>query len=189
MRSTRRVLLAATIGVAASAGGRTAGAANAQEIDAEVDNALRRLLETNPAAAALAKEAKGILVFPSIIKGGFIVGGLYGEGAMRQAGKTTGYYSTAAASYGLQAGAQTFSYALFFMTDAALHHLDGSAGVKGGWELGVGPSIVVADEGLAGKLSTTTAREGVYAFIFGQKGLMAGIGIEGSKITRITPSA
>jgi lipid-binding SYLF domain-containing protein len=98
-------------------------------------------------------------------------------------GRTVAYYNTVAASYGLQAGVQSFSYALFFMTDDALKYLDKSEG----WEVGVGPSIVVVDAGAAKSLTTTTAKSDVYAFIFDQKGLMAGLGLQGSKITKINP--
>ena len=160
---------------------RPAAAATAAEIDRGVDAALQALYERTPSARVLDEQAKGILVFPNIVKAGFIVGGQYGQGALRRDGRTAGYYSTAAASYGLQAGAQAFGYALFFMTDEALAYLDRS----GGWELGVGPSIVVLDAGAAKALTTTTAQSDVYAFIFGQRGLMAGIGLQGSKISRI----
>ena len=160
---------------------QVAYAASAAEIDRDVDSALLKLYEKTPAAKELAKVAKGILVFPSIIKGGFIVGGQYGEGALRMGGKTEGYYNTAAASYGLQAGAQSFGYALFFITDKALEYLKKSEG----WEIGVGPSVVIVDEGVAKSLTTTTAKSDIYAFFFDQKGLMAGIGLQGSKITKI----
>ena len=156
---------------------------SAKQIDRDVDAALQKLYAQTPAAKELSKIAKGILVFPSIIKGGLIVGGQYGEGALRKGGKTAGYYNTVAASYGLQAGAQKFGYALFFTDEAALKYLDKSEG----WEVGVGPTVVVVDEGAARSLSTTTAKEAIYAFFFDQKGLMAGIGIQGSKITKITP--
>jgi len=156
-------------------------AASAAEIDRDVDSSLMKLYEKTPAARELAKVAKGILVFPSIIKGGFIIGGQYGEGALRMDGKTAGYYSTAAASYGLQAGAQSFGYALFFITDKALDYLKKSEG----WEIGVGPSVVIVDEGIARSLSTTTAKSDIYAFFFDQKGLMAGLGLQGSKITKL----
>ncbi len=126
---------------------------------------------------------KGILVFPHVIKGGLIVGGQYGEGALRVGGKTTGYFNTVSASYGLQAGAQSFGYALFFVDEASLQYLQKSEG----WEIGVGPNVVVVDKGAARSLSTTTAKSGIYAFFFQQKGLMAGLGLQGSKITRITP--
>jgi lipid-binding SYLF domain-containing protein len=98
-------------------------------------------------------------------------------------GKTVGYYNTVAASYGLQAGAQSFGYAMFFMTDEALDYLKSSDG----WEVGIGPSVVVVDEGVARTLTTTTGKDNIYAFIFNQEGLMAGLGIQGSKISNITP--
>ena len=97
-------------------------------------------------------------------------------------GKPVAYYKTISASYGLQAGIQKYSYALFFMTDSAAEYLDKSKG----WELGVGPSIVIVDEGVARGLSTTTAKSDIYAFFFSQKGLMAGLGLQGTKITKIS---
>lgn len=161
----------------------SANAATAAEIDRDVDSALLKLYEKTPAAKELSKVANGILVFPRVIKGGFIIGGQHGEGALRQRGKTVGYYSTAAVSYGLQAGAQSFGYALFFITGKSLDYLKKSEG----WEIGVGPSIVIVDEGVARSLTTTTAKDDIYAFFFDQKGLMAGLGLQGSKITKITP--
>jgi lipid-binding SYLF domain-containing protein len=160
---------------------QTACADTAAEIDRDVDASLDKLYSREPAAKALAAEAKGILVFPGIVKGGLIIGGQYGEGALRVKGKTAGYYKSVAASYGLQAGVQKFGYALFLMTDSALAYLEKSAG----WEIGVGPSIVVVDEGIAKSLTTTTAKSDIYAFFFDQKGLMAGIGLQGTKITKI----
>ena len=156
-------------------------AASAAELNREAAAALKQLYDSEPAAKELAAKAKGVLVFPSILKAGFIVGGQYGEGALRKHDRTVAYYNTVAASYGLQAGAQSFGYALFFMTDSALKYLDKS----GGWEIGTGPSIVIVDEGKAGALTTTTAQADVYAFFFDQQGLMAGLGLQGSKISRI----
>ena len=156
---------------------------DATQIDRDVDSALKKLYKAAPEAELFRKEARGILVFPDIVKGGFIVGAYYGKGALRKSGETVGYYDTMAASYGLQAGVQTFGYVLFFMNDEALAYLDKSDG----WEVGVGPSIVVMDKGTAKSATTTTGRSDVYAFIFGQKGLMAGLGLQGSKITRIHP--
>jgi lipid-binding SYLF domain-containing protein len=158
-------------------------AASAREISSSARAALSRLYASNPTAKTLGQKAKGILVFPSILKAGFIVGGQGGDGAMFKGGKTVGYYRTAAASYGLQAGAQKFGYALFFMTDSALSYLDKS----GGWEVGSGPSLVLVDEGFGKSISSTTLTQDVYAYIFNQKGLMGGLGIQGSKITRIHP--
>jgi lipid-binding SYLF domain-containing protein len=158
-------------------------AGSAAEIDRDVDAALQMLYESTPAAKELSKVAKGILVYPDIIKGGLIVGGQYGEGALRVDDKTVGYYNSVAASYGLQVGVQKFGYALFFINQSALDHLKKSKG----WEIGVGPSIVVVDAGLAKSLTTTTAKDDIYAFFFHQKGLMAGMGLQGSKISRIAP--
>ena len=159
------------------------GSAEAALIDREVSLALNKLLETSPEAEIVRKEAKGILVFPSIVKGGFMIGAQYGKGALRKDGSTVGYYSSMAASYGLQAGVQSFGYVMFFMNEKSLEYLDGSEG----WEVGVGPSIVVMDKGMGKSLTTTTGRSDVYAFIFDQQGLMAGLGLQGSKNTRIHP--
>ncbi|MDD5759500.1 MAG: twin-arginine translocation pathway signal protein [Desulfobulbaceae bacterium] len=158
-------------------------AETAVQIRQNVNSALKNLYAASPTAKELSKVAKAILVFPSIVKGGLIIGGQYGEGALVEKGKISGYFNSVAASYGLQAGLQKFGYALFLMDDDAIRYLDKSEG----WELGVGPNIVVVDEGVARNLSTTTAKEGIYAFFFSQKGLMAGIGLQGSKITRIQP--
>ena len=160
-----------------------AASQNAAQLDRDVDNAIQKLYTVSAAAKQLSKTAKGMLVFPDVVKAGLLVGGQYGKGALRIGGETTGYYSTAAASYGLQAGAQSFGYAMFFMKDEALKYVKESDG----WEVGVGPSVVVVDEGLAKSLTTTTAKDDVYVFFFGQTGLMVGLGIQGSKITKIDP--
>ncbi len=161
----------------------TVFAATAAEIDKQVKQALEELYKVSPAAQKLAKEAKGILAFPKVYKAGFLAGGQYGEGALVVSGKTMGYYKTIAASFGLQAGAQSFGYPLFFMTDKALSYLASSKG----WEIGVGPSIVVVNKGIAKSLTTTTAKADIYAFFFSQKGPMAGMGLQGTKITPFTP--
>jgi lipid-binding SYLF domain-containing protein len=156
-------------------------APSASEIDRSVSAALNNLYSTNAAAPALGAKAKAILVFPDIRKGAFLIGAQYGYGALRMHGSTAGYYRTAAASYGFQAGVKTFGYALFFMTNSALSYLNQS----GGWAIGTGPSLVVVDQGMARSLTTTSLRSDVYAFVFDQRGLMGGIGIEGSKITKV----
>ncbi len=179
----RWILVVALIITMYQLGAGSALAATAVEIDRDVDAALKNLYKTTPVAAKLSKEAVAILVFPSVTKAGFLVGGQYGNGALRKGNASIGYYNTTAASYGLQAGAQKFGYAMFFMKDAALEYLDKS----GGFEVGVGPSVVVVDAGKAKTLTTSTARDDIYAFIFGQKGLMAGLGLQGSKITKIKP--
>lgn len=157
--------------------------ASASEINRGAIESLTTLYRNTPGAKALADKAVAVLVFPSIVKGGFIIAGQFGDGALRTRGKTVAYYRSLAASYGFQAGVQAFGYVLFFMDDASLQYLSNSAG----WELGTGPSLVVLDTGFGKNLSTTTLQKGVYAFIFDQKGLMGGVGIQGSKITRINP--
>lgn len=164
-------------------GEKTANTVDAAQIDRDVDAALAKLYENTPSAKLLASRAKGILVFPNIIKAGFIGGAQYGKGALRKRGQTVGYYNIVAGSFGLQAGVQSFDYALFFMNDGALANLDRNEG----FEIGLGPTIAILDAGAAENLSTTTLKDDVYAFIFGQRGLMAGINLEGSKITRINP--
>ena len=160
-------------------------APSASEIDQKVTSALSSLYANNPKAKELGAKAKGILVFPDITKGAFLIGAQFGYGALRKGGRTVGYYRTGAASYGFQAGVKQFGYALFFMTNSALDYLNQS----GGWAIGSGPSIVVLDQGAASSLSTTSIRSDVYAFVFNQQGLMGGMGLEGSKITQITPSS
>ena len=164
------------------AGPNHAVAASASEINRDAANALQKLYAKSSLAKALSEQAKTILVFPGITKAGFIVGGQYGEGVLLKGGKAIAYYNTVSASYGLQAGIQKYGYVLFFMTDSAQGYLDRSDG----WELGVGPSIVVVDVGAATGLSTTTAKSDIYAFFFDQKGLMAGLGLQGTKVTKIS---
>jgi len=160
---------------------RSSQAESAAELNRGAKAALQKLYTKSPSARSLGEKATAILVFPSITKGGFIVGGQFGEGALMKDGKTIGYYNTVSVSYGLQAGVQKYGYALFFMTDSALEYLNKSDG----WELGTGPSIVIVDVGAAGGISTTTAKSDVYAFFFDQKGLMAGLGLQGTKITKM----
>ena len=160
-----------------------ADAASASKINREADAALRKLYDTEAKARELSRSARAILIFPKIIKAGLVVGGQSGDGVLRVGGKTSGYYNISAASYGLQAGVQTFSYALFFMTESALDYLNKSDG----WQIGTGPSVVLVDKGIARGLTSTTVTQDVYSFAFGQRGLMAGLGLEGSKITRIRP--
>lgn len=158
-------------------------AASTAEIDQAADTALRSLYDQYPQARELAAGSTGVLIFPEIVKGGLIIGGQYGDGVLRRGGRSAGYYETVSASYGLQIGAQSFGYALIFRSAEALSWLERSDG----WEIGVGPSVVLVDEGVASTLTTTTAQEDIYAFIFDQSGLMAGLGLQGSKITRIEP--
>ena len=159
-------------------------AASKATIDRDAKATLDKLYTNNPGAKALGDKSVGVLVFPSIVKGGFIIAGQFGDGALRKNGKSVAYYRSLAASYGFQAGAQAFGYVLFFMDEDSLRYLDNSAG----FELGTGPSLVVLDSGFGKNFSTTTLQKGIYAFIFNQKGLMGGVGIQGTKITKINPN-
>lgn len=160
-----------------------ARAASAEQIDAKVDLAYAQLLADSPTAQALDQRAVAVLIFPDIVKGGFGIGGQFGQGALRQAGATVGYYSIASASFGFQIGAQAYGQAIFFMTPQALDYLERS----GGFEIGADANLAVATVGVGADVSSTTLQDPIVAVVFGQKGLMAGVTVEGSKITRITP--
>ena len=180
VKTATRMALVATVACLPFAT-RPACAASARGLELDGKAALQNLYAAQPSARLLASKAKAILVFPSILKAGFMFGGQIGEGVRLEKNRVTGYYSSVAASYGFQAGLQTFGYALFFMDRDALRQLDATRG----FELGVGPSVVIVDQGLGKSLTTNTLTSDVYAFIFDQRGLMAGVGIQGSKITRI----
>ena len=174
------VLLLVAIGVSSTAPLAVAG--SRRELARDAARALQTLSAKNTAARLLGQKARAVLVFPNIVKAGFMFGGQVGDGALLKNGRAVGYYNSLAGSYGFQAGIQTFGYALFFMNESALSYLDKS----GGWEIGVGPSIVVVDEGMGKSITSTTVTHDVYAFIFDQRGLMAGMGIQGSKITKLS---
>jgi len=180
---TLGILSILTIAMHLAAPPSVARADSATEINQEVSAALRDLYATTPQAKELGRKARGILVFPNIVKAGFIFGGQIGDGALRKGRHTAGYYRTTGASYGLQAGIQEYGYALFFMTESALKYLDETEG----FELGTGPSLVILDQGMAASFNTNTLRDDVYGFIFNQTGLMGGIGLQGTKVTRINP--
>jgi len=179
-RISRWLLIALAVALLAPAG---AIAADRSALERSARSAYQKLVAKVPAAKALSSNAVAVLVFPKITKAGLIVGGQYGDGVLFKGGTVAGYYNTAGASYGLQAGAQRYGYAMFFMNDKALNALTANEG----FEVGVGPSVVVVDQGMGKSLTTTTANDDIYAFIFSQKGLMAGIGVQGNKITRLQP--
>jgi lipid-binding SYLF domain-containing protein len=156
-------------------------ASRAEDINKHADEALEVLFRTNPVAADIAKQSRAVLVFPSIVKAGLVFGGAYGEGELKRGRLILNYYNSFSASWGLQIGAQAYGYAVFLMNEKALEYIDRSEG----WEIGVGPTVVIVSEGVAKNLSTTTLKDDAYAFIFDQEGLMAGISIEGSKISKI----
>ena len=159
------------------------GKTEAAEIAGESQAALKQLYASVPLAKELGPKAHAILVFPEVTKAGLGIGGQYGEGALLKGGKAVAYYKTTGASFGLQAGAQKYGYAMLFMNAKALEQLDKADG----FEVGVGPSVVLMDEGMAKTTTTTTLKDDIYAVVFGQKGLMAGLGIQGNKIKKITP--
>ncbi|WP_166364918.1 YSC84-related protein [Pseudomonas akapageensis] len=159
----------------------SASAATAADLDKDAKQALQLLYKTHPTAETMGRNAKAILVFPNVVKAGLVFGGSYGEGELLVGNKVESYYNTVSGSWGLQAGAQSYSYVVFLMNDKALKYLRESRG----WEVGVGPTIVLVDEGAAKNLSSTTMKDDAYAFVFGQQGLMAGVSLEGTKISPI----
>ena len=179
----RKALIGAIMSVWFTLAAHSALAKDAAEISKDSQAALQALYAKVPKAKELGGKALAVLVFPSVIKAGLGVGGQYGDGALIKGGKTVGYYNTSGASVGLQAGAQKYGYALFFMNANALQQIDKADG----FDIGVGPTVVVMDEGMAKSMTTTTMKDDIYAFIFDQKGLMAGFGLQGNKITKINP--
>ncbi|HEY5237113.1 MAG TPA: YSC84-related protein [Rhizomicrobium sp.] len=186
MANTRQMFLA--LGLAAMgalpvsiAAGGSANAATTQDLDRDSDQALQMLYRTNPLAEEISRKARAILVFPNIVKAGFVFGGAYGEGELKQGSKIDGYYNSFTGSWGLQAGAQSYGYVVFLMNKRAVDYIHRTQG----WEIGVGPTVVIVDQGVAKNLSTSTLKDDAYGFIFDQQGLMAGVSIEGTKISRI----
>ena len=159
------------------------GKTEAAELTRESQAALQQLYTAAPLAKQLGTKALAILVFPEVSKAGLGIGGQYGEGTLLKKGTAAAYYKTTGASFGLQAGAQKYGYAMLLMNAKALEQLNNAKG----FEVGVGPSVVLVDEGMAKTATTSTLKEDIYAFVFGQKGLMAGLGLQGSKIAKITP--
>lgn len=180
-RNILKALLATTAAVLLGSIGTAAFAATSEDLDRDAAQTLQTLYKVSPAAEAISHRAKAILVFPNIIKAGLVFGGSYGEGVLMEGGKVNGYYNSVSASWGWQAGAQSYAYVVFLMNDKGVSYLQKSKG----WEIGVGPSVVVVDSGLAKNLSTTTLKKDAYAFITDQQGLMVSLSIEGTKISRI----
>lgn len=162
----------------------SAEAPTAESLERDSIQALHDLYKKNPTAEAIGKKAKAILIFPRIVKAGFVFGGAYGEGVLLKKGDVVdSYYNSVSISWGWQVGAQSYGYVVFLMNNKAVNYLNKTKG----WEFGVGPSVVVVNEGVAKNLSTTTLKDDAYAFIFDQAGLMASLSIEGTKISRIKP--
>ncbi len=144
--------------------------------------ALESLYGKEPLAKAIREKAAGVLVFPSITKAGFIVGGSSGDGVLFKNGRAIDYYKTASVSVGFQAGMQSFGYALFFMTDAALENFRKS---DSGWDAGAEANVVVAQSGASAEATAETAKSEIVAFVFDQKGVMGGVSLGGQKVTKV----
>jgi lipid-binding SYLF domain-containing protein len=187
MNMTRRSLAAGALVLASGAVplafATTASADHREELAADARRALNKLEATEHRSRMFARHAKAVLVFPSILKAGLVFGAETGNGVLFEGGQPTRYYNISGGSWGLQAGGQDFSYALFFMTDSSLDYLKKS----GGFSAGTGPSIVVVNKGAGAEADTTTVTQDVYAFPFSQKGLMADLTLQGTKITEIHP--
>jgi len=154
-------------------------ASTRQEIDSGADDALTRLYRNAPHAKDLAARADGVLIFPRMLSGGFVVGGEYGDGVLRSHGRTLGYYRLIGGSLGWQAGAQSQAIVLMFLTPDALAKFRESKG----WTAGVDATVSIANVGATGDIDTNTARQSVVGFALTNVGLYAGLKIDGAKIT------
>jgi lipid-binding SYLF domain-containing protein len=187
MKISRRSVAAAAIAMATVFGplaASTAKADPASQLSAAGEQALQRLEAIEPRSRMFARHAKAILVFPSVLKAGFIFGGETGNGVLLMHGQAEGFYNLSGGSWGLQIGGEDFGYALFFMTDSSLDYLQ----KNDGFSAGTGPSIVVVNAGAGAEANTTTITQDVYAFPFSEKGLMADLTLQGTKITQIHPN-
>ena len=160
---------------------RVASAASAEEIDIKVDATLAEFKQEVTGGAEFLTKAKGVLVFPDVIKAGLVIGGEYGTGALRVGGKSVQYYNIASASFGFQIGAQQYAIVMVFLDDQALKNFRDSQG----WEAGVDGSVAVAEWGAGKDITTQNFKDPIVGFVLGNKGLMAGISLEGSKISKI----
>lgn len=186
MSSTRRWVLSGGLALAsafAPLAVPTAQAASREGLTEDGVRALRRLEATEPRARFFARHAHAVLVFPTILKAGFVFGGETGDGVLLVGGRPEAFYNISGGSWGLQIGGQTFGFALFFMNESSLRYLRKSDG----FSVGTGPSIVVVNKGAGAEVNSTTITQDVYAFPFNEKGLMADLTLQGTKITRIHP--
>ncbi|CAE6711895.1 hypothetical protein R69927_04384 [Paraburkholderia domus] len=156
-------------------------ASKRQSIDASVDGTMSRLFTTVKGSRELVSKARGVLVFPSVLQAGFIVGGQYGEGALRVGGSSVGYYSTISGSFGLTAGAQSKAIVFLFMTQDSLDSFRNADG----WSAGGDASVALVKMGANGAIDTTTATAPVEVFVLTNTGLMADISLQGTKVSRL----
>jgi lipid-binding SYLF domain-containing protein len=152
-----------------------------QAIDASVDNALAALYQQEPSSRELVARARGVLVFPAVLEAGFIVGASRGDGALRVGGKTVSYHRTTAGSLGLQAGAQSTAMFILFMTEDALRNFQNSSG----WTAGVDASVTMISVGASAQMTTATAQQPVIGYVLSNSGLMAGVTVNGARVTRL----
>ena len=178
---TRRSLAQILVALLVAALVTPVWAKSASETNAAAEATLKRLMATEPVSEKMLKDAKGILIFPSIVKGGFLVGGATGDGVLRVRGKPAGYYRSTSVSFGLQAGLTEFAYVVFLMDESAMNYLKQSDG----WDLGATPNVTVFDKGVTGQLSASSVRKGIYVFFLDQKGLFGGLSLDGTKISKI----
>jgi lipid-binding SYLF domain-containing protein len=155
--------------------------ARAEDAFENSNAALKMLYGREPLSKMIGEKAKAVLVFPNIVKAGFIIGRQYGEGVLLANGKQVARYNSVAASFGFHAGVRLFGYALFLMNDSALQCLDSSDG----WQIGAGSNTVVVSKDIAKSLTATSLKGDAYAFIFERQGLRTGLGIQGSRITKL----
>jgi lipid-binding SYLF domain-containing protein len=195
-RMSRRAFIAISLGAGAAAvsscttttpsaegagAGREVNQTKRAQIDAAVNDAIARLSQQEPGSRELMQRAQGVLVFPSVFKAGFVVGGEYGEGALRVGGRTVDYYSATAGSFGLQAGAQEKAIYLLFMTQPALAQFRSSSG----WQAGVDASVAVVRVGASGSVTTETAQQPIIGYVMTAGGLMVDVSLAGTKISRL----
>jgi lipid-binding SYLF domain-containing protein len=180
-RNFHRIMLTTAVLLSLATINLPTQAATAEDLNQDAAQALESLYKSHPEAERLAKTAKAVLVFPKIIKAGLVFGGSYGEGVMTKSGNFAGYYNSVSASWGWQVGAESYGYVVFLMNDKSVNYLTETKG----WEFGVGPNVVVVNDGIAKNLSTSTLQDDAYAYIFDQQGLMASLSIEGTKISPI----
>jgi lipid-binding SYLF domain-containing protein len=179
----RALLVIGAAGVASTVAAPLAWADDASDLVRDARRKLDKLLAADMTARRLNARARAVLVFPTITKAGFIVGAENGQGVMFMGPSVVGFFQITGGSFGLQFGAQTYGLALFFMNQQAINYLRRNKG----FSIGAGPSVTAVDQGVAKGLSTTTGLQDIYAEAFDQRGLMASVSIQGSKISEISP--
>jgi len=182
-RTNRAVGLALCVTLALTFMATVAYAVTRAEIDTKAQAAMERFKTQVEGADIYLRDAKGVLIMPDITKAGLVLGGQHGDGALMVAGRNVAYYSVTAASAGLQAGVQKFDMVLIFTTDEALKKFQESSG----WTAGADANVVIVKSGAAGEANTLKSQNPILGFLFGEKGLMAGVAVNGSKFSKIIP--